>query len=61
MLIAWGEKDRVFDELFLNGWRGRFPNAQVHTFSDAGHYVLEDAHERILPLTVKFLDEVWAK
>jgi haloalkane dehalogenase len=27
----------------------------VHTFDDAGHYVLEDAHEEILPLIRDFL------
>jgi haloalkane dehalogenase len=32
-----------------------FPNAEVHRLADAGHYVIEDAHERIVPLVADFL------
>jgi pimeloyl-ACP methyl ester carboxylesterase len=55
VLICWGNKDFVFDEAFLAEWRRRLPKATVHTFADAGHYVLEDAHEEILPLIREFL------
>jgi len=55
MLICWGEHDFVFDGDFLNEWRRRFPKAEVHTFADAGHYVLEDACEEIIPLVEGFL------
>lgn len=54
-LICWGARDFVFDDAFLGEWKRRFPNAEVHRFADAGHYVLEDAHERILPLMRDFL------
>ena len=58
MLIMWGAKDFVFTvKDFLMGWRERFPNADVHIFEDAGHYVVEDAYERILPLLTAFLQE----
>ena len=55
-LICWGEQDIVFDHYFLSQWREAFPHAKVHTFADAGHYVLEDAHERIVPLVREFLE-----
>ena len=55
MLVCWGERDFVFDGAFLEEWRRRFPNAEVHAFPDAGHYVLEDAGDRIVPLIVGFL------
>lgn len=54
-LICWGRKDFVFDDAFLAEWRKRMPKAIVHSFTDAGHYVLEDAHEEILPLIKNFL------
>jgi len=55
-LICWGARDFVFTVGdFLTGWRQRFPKAQVHVFEDAGHYIVEDAHERILPLVEAFL------
>jgi haloalkane dehalogenase len=42
MLICWGERDFVFDTDYLHEWCRRFPEAEVHTFTDAGHYLLED-------------------
>lgn len=56
LLILWGADDPVFTvDTFLAGWRQRFPEAEVHVLEGAGHYVVEDAHERILPLVLKFL------
>jgi haloalkane dehalogenase len=55
VLICWGGRDFVFDGHFLAEWRKRLPHAEVHTFPDAGHYVLEDAHEEIAPLVRDFL------
>lgn len=55
VLICWGGRDFVFDDHFLEEWRRRVPHAEIHRFDDAGHYVLEDAHERIVPLVQRFL------
>jgi pimeloyl-ACP methyl ester carboxylesterase len=55
LLICWGRRDFVFDDAFLAEWTRRLPHAELHAFPDAGHYVLEDAHERILPLVEDFL------
>jgi haloalkane dehalogenase len=55
MLICWGAKDFVFDDWFFEEWKRRFPRAEAHYFIDAGHYVLEDAHERIVPHLRRFL------
>ncbi|MCO5170112.1 MAG: alpha/beta fold hydrolase [Planctomycetes bacterium] len=48
MLVCWGGRDFCFDDTFLAGWRERFPEAEVHRFADAGHYVLEDAGPEVL-------------
>jgi pimeloyl-ACP methyl ester carboxylesterase len=55
VLLPWGMKDWVFDESFLNGWVKRFPKAQVRRFEDCGHFLLEDAPERVVPLLADFL------
>jgi haloalkane dehalogenase len=56
MLVLWGADDPVFTiDTFLAGWKEHFPDAQVHILQKAGHYVIEDAHERILPLLKEFL------
>jgi haloalkane dehalogenase len=56
MLICWGRRDFVFDDDFLAGWKGRFPAAEVHAFDDAGHLVLEDAGDPVVPLVRDFLE-----
>jgi cis-3-alkyl-4-acyloxetan-2-one decarboxylase len=55
MLVGWGLRDFVFDRHFLDEWAGRFPNAEVHRFPGAGHYILEDESEQIIPLVRSFL------
>lgn len=55
MLICWGELDFVFDKHFLAEWRQRFPEATVESFPDAGHYVLEDAADEVIPAVKAFL------
>jgi len=57
-LILWGMRDFVFDPDYLHEFERRMPWAQVHTFPDAGHYVLEDALEAVRPLVVDFLAPV---
>jgi pimeloyl-ACP methyl ester carboxylesterase len=54
-LICWGMRDFVFDQHFLQGFRQRLPQAEVHEFPAAGHYVLEDEAEHIVPLVQDFL------
>ncbi|MEW6519381.1 MAG: alpha/beta fold hydrolase [Thermodesulfobacteriota bacterium] len=57
MLICWGGRDFCFNDHFYNEWRARFPRARCHYFADAGHYLLEDAFDRIGPLVDRFLAE----
>ena len=47
----------VFDRDYLAEWQQRFKTAETHTFEDAGHYVLEDVPERIIPLVRRFLEQ----
>ena len=56
VFIGWGLKDFVFDKHFLDGFRAALPNAEVHAFDDANHYVLEDKHEVLVPAIREFLD-----
>ena len=55
MLLIWGAKDFVFDLDYLAVFKTYFPEATVHQIDDAGHYVLEDAAEEIIPLVQEFL------
>lgn len=56
-LICWGERDFVFDTSFLHEWKRYLPEADVHSFADCGHYVLEDAADEIVSLVDEFLED----
>ena len=55
MLICWGKHDFVFDLDYLAEWRRRFPEAEVHLFENAGHYLLEDEPQAVAGTVRKFL------
>ncbi len=48
MCLIWGERDWCFTPAFRREWQKRFPEARVHIAEDAGHYVVEDASERVV-------------
>jgi haloalkane dehalogenase len=54
MLFVWGGRDFCFDWRFLDEWRKRFPEAESHSIGEAGHYLLEDAPDKIMPLVARF-------
>ncbi len=56
VFIGWGLRDFVFDQHFLDGFVRALPGAEVQAFEDAGHYVLEDKHEVLVPAIRRFLD-----
>ena len=53
--LIWGMRDWCFPEACLDRLLAHFPQAEVHRLEDAGHWVVEDAHERIIPLMRDFL------
>lgn len=54
-LLIWGMLDWCFRPLCLEILQRLLPQAEAHRIEDAGHYVVEDAHERIVPLVRDFL------
>ena len=54
-MFIWGMRDWCFRPHFLERFLEFYPQAEVHRLPDAGHYVVEDAHERIVPLVEQFL------
>jgi haloalkane dehalogenase len=54
-LICWGGRDFVFDEHFLRQWQVELPKAELLRLPRAGHYVLEDGRDEIVPRVREFL------
>ena len=53
--LIWGMKDWCFSPAFLQRFLEFFPRAEVHRLPDAAHYVVEDAHEQIVPILENFV------
>ena len=53
--MCWGMQDPVFDATVLDHLLTLLPQAEVHRWADAGHYVLEDAADRIVPIATRLL------
>lgn len=54
--LIWGLRDWCFRPACLDRFEQLFPAAEVQRLPEAGHYVIEDAHEQIIPLVERFLD-----
>ena len=54
-LLLWGMKDFVFQPKVLGLFEEIWPEAEVHRYPDAGHYVLEDAGAEIAAVVRDFL------
>ncbi|WP_376689828.1 alpha/beta fold hydrolase [Wenzhouxiangella sp. EGI_FJ10409] len=55
--FIWGGKDFVFDDRVLDIWRKTWPQAEIEYLENAGHYVLEDAPERVVAGIRQFLGQ----
>ena len=54
-LIVWGERDFVFTNAFRDRFKAMFPQAEVVSYPQAGHWVVEDERERIGPVVRDWL------
>ena len=55
MRILWGDADWCFGPPFRRAWAKRFPKAEVSGWTDAGHYLFEDAPDRCVTEIRRFL------
>ncbi len=53
--LIWGMHDWCFTPNFIDRFLEFLPQAEVHRLADAGHYVVEDAHEQIVPIMEDFM------
>ncbi|MEM7355129.1 MAG: alpha/beta fold hydrolase [Acidobacteriota bacterium] len=58
VFIAWPMQDIAFRPQVLDQlWLQDFPGADVLRIQDAGHYIQEDAHEKVIPALLEFLEK----
>jgi pimeloyl-ACP methyl ester carboxylesterase len=54
--VVWGMKDRLFSHEQLDKWRHSWPDADVITFPESGHLVLEEQAKEVEAAVFMFLD-----
>ncbi len=57
-LIFWGMKDIAFRKKELDAWKAALSDVEVHVFEDCGHFLAEEAPERIRPPLKAFIDRI---
>ncbi|MCY4412193.1 MAG: alpha/beta fold hydrolase [Caldilineaceae bacterium] len=55
-LVFWGFKDIAFREKELNRWKAELADIEVHEFKDCGHFLAEEAPDRMLPALHAFME-----
>ena len=55
-LIFWGFKDIAFREKELNRWKAELADFEAHEFKDCGHFLAEEAPDRMLPALHAFME-----
>ena len=53
--LVWGMRDWCFTPWFLERFIEFFPRAEIHRLADVGHYVMEEAPERVVEIVQAFL------
>ncbi len=56
LLILWGLEDRIFNVDMLHRWTAAFPQAQVETFANCGHFVPEECSREAEAALYMWLD-----
>ena len=56
-LLLWGFRDIAFREKEFERWKSALSDARVLTFEDSGHFLAEEAPERVLPALREFMPE----
>ena len=54
-LLLWGLKDIAFRREELERWKCTLRNFELHEFEDCGHYLAEEAPDRVVPMLRDFM------
>lgn len=55
-LIVWGHRDIAFRKKELDRWKSELSDVEVHEFEDCGHYLAEEAPEKLTSALRAFMD-----
>ena len=54
-LILWGLKDIAFRKKELEYWKAELTDFEEHSFEECGHFLAEEAPEKIIPILKTFM------
>ncbi|MXZ50537.1 MAG: alpha/beta fold hydrolase, partial [Rhodobacteraceae bacterium] len=56
-LLLWGLKDIAFRRKELEQWKSELPNHKLHIFEDCGHFLAEEAPDRVISALWDFMEQ----
>ena len=56
-LLLWGLKDIAFRRKELERWKSVLPNFELHEFEDCGHFLAEEAPDRVVSALRTFMEQ----
>lgn len=56
-LVLWGLRDIAFRKKELDRWKSELTNIEAHEFEDCGHFLAEEANEKVLRLLRVFMSQ----
>ena len=54
--IAWGHKDIAFRKKELERWKSNLSDFELHEFEDCGHFLAEEAPEKLVTALRAFMN-----
>ena len=54
-LLLWGLKDIAFRRKELERWKSALPDFELHEFEDCGHFLAEEAPDRVVSALRDFI------
>ncbi|MYE36352.1 MAG: alpha/beta fold hydrolase [Rhodobacteraceae bacterium] len=57
VLLLWGLKDIAFRRKELERWKSELPNHKLYIFEDCGHFLAEEAPDRVISAIRDFLEQ----
>lgn len=54
-ILIWGLKDKIFPPKIINVWLKIYPNIDIHRIDKAGHFLQEDAPDKVIAIINDFI------
>lgn len=57
-ILIWGMQDKIFPPKIIDVWLKIYPDLKVNKIENAGHFLQEDAPEKVIEKIIDFIEEI---